>query len=78
MSTRRSFLGRAFGASSAFFAARGLSAQVMKMQMPAPNPAPPPAQTIRPARQPFFWQRLQARSTYWFAERRFRRRCRAI
>ena len=52
MSTRRSFLGRAFGASSAFFAARGLSAQVMKMQMPAPNPAPPPAQTIRPAKQP--------------------------
>jgi manganese oxidase len=50
MSTRRSFLGRAFGA--AFFAARGLSAQVMKMPMPAPNPAPPPAQTIRPARQP--------------------------
>ena len=50
MSTRRSFLGRAFGASSAFFAARGLSAQVMKMPMPAPNPAPTPAQTIRPVR----------------------------
>jgi FtsP/CotA-like multicopper oxidase with cupredoxin domain len=52
MSTRRSFLGRAFGASSAFFAARGLSAQVMKMPMPAPSPAPPPAQTSRPAKEP--------------------------
>ncbi len=52
MSTRRSFLGRAIGATSAFFSARGLYAQVMKMPMPAPNPAPPPAQTIRPAKQP--------------------------
>ena len=52
MSTRRSFLGRAFSASSAFFAARGISAQVMQMPMPAPNPAPPQTQTIRPATQP--------------------------
>ena len=35
MSTRRTFLGRAFGACSVLFAARGLSAQ-SQMQMPMP------------------------------------------
>jgi manganese oxidase len=54
MSTRRTFLGRAFGACSALFAARGLSAQ-MQMQMPMPpasaNPQPPhtePLHTVPP------------------------------
>jgi len=41
MSTRRTFLGRAFGACSALFAARGLSAQV-QMQMPMPMPPATP------------------------------------
>jgi hypothetical protein len=52
MSTRRSFLGRALGASSALFAARKLSAQVMQMPMPMPAPAPQPPQTIQPSSQP--------------------------
>jgi manganese oxidase len=42
MNTRRTFLGRALGACSGLFAARGLSAQ-MQMQMPMP-PAGQPAQ----------------------------------
>ena len=52
MSTRRTFLGRALGACSALFAARGLSAQTMQMQMPMPMPAaptPPHPQTAPPA-----------------------------
>src|ERR1700735_3060095 len=51
MSTRRTFLGRAFGACSALFAARGLSAQVqMQMPMPMPPPAPEtkPPHTVLP------------------------------
>ncbi len=47
MSTRRTFLGRAFGACSALFAARGLSAQTMQMQMPMP-PATPPRRIRKP------------------------------
>ncbi len=52
MSTRRTFLGRAFGACSALFAARGLSAQVMQMQMPpaASTPQPPHSQPATPCR----------------------------
>jgi FtsP/CotA-like multicopper oxidase with cupredoxin domain len=51
MNTRRTFLGRAFGACSALFAARGLSAQ-MQMQMPMPMPPasanPQPPHTVAP------------------------------
>jgi FtsP/CotA-like multicopper oxidase with cupredoxin domain len=49
MSTRRTFLGRALGVCSGFFAARGLAAQTMQMQMPMPPPATPaPPQTAPP------------------------------
>jgi len=52
MSTRRFFLGRAIGACSAVFAARGLSAQ-MQMQMPMPpasaNPQPPHTEPLHTA-----------------------------
>jgi manganese oxidase len=49
MSTRRTFLGRAFGACSALFAAGELPAQVMQMQMPMPPAAPAmqPPQAIK-------------------------------
>ena len=40
MSNRRTFLGRALGVGTALFAARGLSAQVMQMQMPCPPGTP--------------------------------------
>lgn len=46
MSTRRTFLGRAIGACSGLFAARGLSAQ-MQMHMPMP-PAPSAESTVAP------------------------------
>ena len=48
MSTRRTFLGRALGASSAFFAARTLSAQTMQMQMPMPPATAAPANSHHP------------------------------
>ena len=47
MSTRRTFLGRAFGACSVLFAARGLSAQ-SQMQMPMP-PATPESKPLHTA-----------------------------
>ncbi|MDT7814546.1 MAG: hypothetical protein QOJ42_4462, partial [Acidobacteriaceae bacterium] len=50
MSTRRTFLGRALGVCSGFFAARGLSAQTMQMQMPMPMP--PPANPAHPQTAP--------------------------
>ena len=57
MSNRRTFLHRAFSAGAALFAARGLSAQTMKMPMPNPKPATldappdPHKQSTQPARQ---------------------------
>jgi FtsP/CotA-like multicopper oxidase with cupredoxin domain len=42
MNNRRTFLGRAFAAGAALFAARGLSAQTMQMQMPMPPIADKP------------------------------------
>ena len=51
MSNRRTFLHRAFASGAALFAARGLSAQTMQMNMPMPpaasprSPKPPQALT---------------------------------
>jgi manganese oxidase len=42
MSNRRTFLGRAFAAGAALFAARELPAQTMQMQMPMPPAADKP------------------------------------
>src|SRR6202453_3615050 len=44
MSNRRTFLHRAFASGAALFAARGLSAQTMQMNMPMPKPATKPAE----------------------------------
>ena len=48
MSNRRTFLHRAFASGAALFAARGLSAQTMQMNMPASKPQPPPRRRTEP------------------------------
>jgi FtsP/CotA-like multicopper oxidase with cupredoxin domain len=49
MSNRRTFLHRAFASGAALFAARGLTAQTMQMNMPMPKPTPKPAGPETPA-----------------------------
>ena len=52
MSNRRTFLHRAFASGAALFAARGLSAQTMRMTMPMPpKPATPEAPAAGPHTQ---------------------------
>jgi len=56
MSNRRTFLGRAFAAGAALFAARGLSGQTMQMPMPmppaSPTPSPQTVSSVKPAISP--------------------------